>query len=155
MKSETKNSKSELIFYNPRILDSDANPYRPIKELTRVGIFRAIDLIVKTRQRNYNRNVFLKIKEIKDCVKTLQNDQPVTQECLLIIRLEGKLVPFSKVMVRSVYQELQKENVYNESYKQKCETTVKDTLGGGGELTIFLHWGVLLYGLYIDPFWNF
>ena len=26
-----------------------------------------------------------------------------------------------------MYQELQKESVYSESYKQKCETTVKDT----------------------------
>ena len=30
-------------------------------------------------------------------------------------------------MVRSVYQELQKESVYSESYKQKRETTAKDT----------------------------
>ena len=49
---------------------------------------------------NYNmKNVFLKIKKIKDLVKTLQNDQPVTEECPLKIRSEGKLVPFSKVMV--------------------------------------------------------
>ena len=87
----------------------------------------------------------MKIKEIKDCVKTLQNDQPVTQECLLIIRLEGKLVPFSKVMVRSVYQELQKESVYNESYKQKCETTVKDTLGGGGGDSRYFRTGVCYF----------
>ena len=60
-------------------------------------------------------------------MKSLQNDQPVTEDCLLKISLEGKLVPFSKVMVRSMYQELQKERVYNESYKQKWETTVKDT----------------------------
>ena len=60
-------------------------------------------------------------------MKTLQNDQLVTEECPLKIRLEGKLVPFSKVMVRSVYQELQKESVYNESYKQEWETTVKYT----------------------------
>ena len=60
-------------------------------------------------------------------MKTLQNDQPVTEECPLKIRLGGKLVPFSKIMVRRVYQELQKESVYNESYKQKWETTVKDT----------------------------
>ena len=119
--------KSELIFYNPRILDGDGNPYKPIKELPRVGIFRARDLIFKTMQKNYNKNAFLKIKEIKDRVKTLQNDQPVTEECPLKIRLEGKLVPFSKVMARSVYQELQKESVYNESYKQKWKTTVKDT----------------------------
>ena len=72
-------------------------------------------------------NVFLKIKEIKGRVKTLQNDQPVKEECPLKIRSEGKLVPFTEIMVRSVYQELQKESVYNESYKQKWETTVKDT----------------------------
>ena len=86
------------------MLDRDGNRYKPIEELTRVGIFRARDLISKTRQKNYNKNVFLKIKEIEDRVKTLQNDQPVTEECPLRIRLEGKLVPFSKVMVKSVYQ---------------------------------------------------
>ena len=102
---------SDLIFYNPRILDGDGNPYKPIKELTRVGIFRAKDLIFKTKQKNYNKNVFLKIKEIKDRVITLQNGQPVTEECLLKIRLKGKLVPFSEVMVRIAYQELQKESV--------------------------------------------
>ena len=119
--------KSEPIFYNPRILDSDGNPYKPIKELTRVGIFRARDLIFKKGQKNYNMNVFLKIKEIKGRVKTLQNEQPVKEECPLKIRLEGKLVPFTEIMVGSVYQELQKESVCNESYKQKWETTVKDT----------------------------
>ena len=61
----------------------------------------------------------MKIKEIEEHVKTLQNDQPVTEECPLKIRSEGKLVPFPKVMVRSVYQELY--------YKQKRGTTVKDT----------------------------
>ena len=103
--------KSELSFYNPRILDGDGNPYKSIEELTRVRIFRARDLIFKTKQKNYNKNVFLKIKEIKDRMKSLQNDQPVTEECPLKISLEGKLVPFWKEMVRSVYQELQKERV--------------------------------------------
>ena len=42
-------------------------------------------------------------------------------------KVRRKLVPFSKGMVRSVYQELQKESVYNETYKHKWETTVKDT----------------------------
>ena len=112
-----------------------------MKELTRVGIFQAIDLIFKTRRKNYtcNRNVFLKIKEIKECVKTLQNDQPVTEGCLLKIRLEGKLVPFSKVIVRSMYQKLQKESVYNESYKQKWETTVKDTPICWNEIWSIIH----------------
>ena len=53
-------------------------------------------------------------------MKTSQNEQPVKEQCPLKIRLEEKLVP-------SVYQELQKESVCNESYKQKWERTVKDT----------------------------
>ena len=53
--------KSELIFYNLRILDSDDNPYKPIKELTRVGILRARDLIFKKGQKNSNKNAFLKM----------------------------------------------------------------------------------------------
>ena len=63
-------------------------------------------------------NVLLKIKEIKGQVKTLRNEQLVKEECPLKIRLEGKLVPFTEIMVRSVYQEVQKESVYNESCKQ-------------------------------------
>ena len=54
-------------------------------------------------------NVFLKINKIKGRVKTLQNEQPVKEECPLKIRLEGKLVPFTAIMVGSVYQELQKK----------------------------------------------
>ena len=72
-------------------------------------------------------NVFLKIIEIKGRVKTLQNDQPIKEGCPLKIRLEGTLVPFTEMMVESVYQELQKESVYSKSYKQKWKTTVKDT----------------------------
>ena len=56
--------KNELIFYNPRILDSDGNPYKPMRDLTRVGIFLVRDLIFKKGQKNYSGNVFLKIKEI-------------------------------------------------------------------------------------------
>ena len=120
--------KNELIFYNPRILNSDGNPYKPIRELTRVGIFRVRDLIFKKRQKSYNRNVFLKIKEIKRCVKTIQNNQPDPDKYPLKIRLGGNLIPFSKIVVESVYKELQKESLYNESYKRKWETILKDSL---------------------------
>ena len=120
--------KNELIFYNPRILNSDGNPYKPIRELTRVGIFRVRDLIFKKGQKSYNRNVFLKIKEIKRCVKTIQNNQPDPDKYPLKIRLGGNLIPFSKIVVESVYKELQKESLYNESYKRKWETILKDSL---------------------------
>ena len=113
MKSEMKNSKkNEIIFCNPRILDSDGNPYKRIRELTIVGIFRVRDLIFKKGQKNYARNVFLKIKEIKRCVKAIQNHQPVPDEYLLKIRLGGNLISFSKIVVGSVYKELQKESLY-------------------------------------------
>ena len=61
-------------------------------------------------------------------MKTLQNDQPVPDEYLLKIRLRGNLVPFSEVVVRSVYKELRKRSFYNESYKKKWETTLNDSL---------------------------
>ena len=57
MKSERKNSKKLTHFYNRRILDSDGNPCKPIRELTKVGIFRVRDLIFKKGQRNYQMNV--------------------------------------------------------------------------------------------------
>ena len=57
MKSERKNSKNLTHFCNRRMLDSDCNPYKPIRELTKVGIFRVRDLIFKKGQRNYQMNV--------------------------------------------------------------------------------------------------
>ena len=97
MKSEMKNSKkNELVFYNARILDSNGNPYKPIRELTRVGIFRVRNLIFKKGQKNYNRNVFVKIKQNKRCVKTIQNHQPVPDDYRLKIRAGGHWIPFSK-----------------------------------------------------------
>ena len=81
--------KNELIFYNPRILDSDSNPYKPIRKLTGIGIFRVRDLIFKKGQKNYIRSIFLKIKEIKYLVKAIQNHQPVSDEYPLKIRLGG------------------------------------------------------------------
>ena len=88
MKSETKKRKKVNTFFITPEFSSDGNPHKPIKELTRVGIFRARDLIFKKGQKNYNKNVFMKIKEIKGRVKTLQNDQSITKECPLKIRLE-------------------------------------------------------------------
>ena len=78
--------KMNSFFYNPRILGSDGNLYKPIEKLSRVGIFRVRDLIFKKGRKNYNRNVFLKIKENKGRVKTLQNDQPVPDGYPLKIR---------------------------------------------------------------------
>ena len=99
-----------------------------MRELTRLGIFRVRDLIFKKGQKNYSRNVFLKTKEIKRCAKTIQNHQPLPDEYPFKIRLGGNLIPFSKIVVGSVIKELQKESLYNESYKQKWETTLKDSL---------------------------
>ena len=100
----------------------------PMTELTRVEIFRVRDLIFRKGLKNYSRNVFLKIKEIKCCVKTMQNHQSVPDKYPLKIRLGGTLIPFSEIAVGSVYKELQKESLYNESYKQKRETTLEDSL---------------------------
>ena len=120
--------KTELISFNPRILDSDGSPCEPIRELSRVGIFWVRDLIFKKGQKSYNRNIFLKIKKIKLCVKIIQNNQPHLDEYPLKIRLGGNLIPFSKIVIGSVYKKLPKESLYNESYKQKWETTLKDSL---------------------------
>ena len=50
--------KNELIFYNPRMLDNDGNPYKPIRDLTRAGIFRVRDLIFKKGQKNFTVGMF-------------------------------------------------------------------------------------------------
>ena len=61
---EEEQLMEEHIFGNPRILDSIGKPYKTIKELARVDIFRVRDLSFKPGRRNYNK-VFNSIKEIK------------------------------------------------------------------------------------------
>ena len=80
-----------------------------MRELTRAGIFRVRDLIFRKGQNDYSRNVFLKIKEIKRCVKTIQNHQPVPDKYPLKIRLGGNLIACSNIVVGSVYKELKKK----------------------------------------------
>ena len=48
----------EHIYGNPRILDSSGKPYKIIKELARVDIFRVRDLSFKPRRKNCNKKVF-------------------------------------------------------------------------------------------------
>ena len=52
----------EHIFGNPRILDSSGKPYKTIKELARVDIFRVRDLSFKPGRKNYNKKVFNSMK---------------------------------------------------------------------------------------------
>ena len=57
--------EEEHIFGNPRILESSGKPYRTIKELARVHIFRVRDLSFNLGRKNYNKKVFNSIKEIE------------------------------------------------------------------------------------------
>ena len=102
-------------FYNPRILDRDGNPYKPVKELTRVGIFRVRDLAFRKGKgyKNYTKTVYFKIKEIKDSLDYAQGSQNKTGKPLFKIWLEGEWNPFCGIVVRNIYNELQKEMASN------------------------------------------
>ena len=55
---EEEQLMEEHIFGNPRILDSNGKPYKTVKELARVAIFRVRDLSFKLCRKNYNKKVF-------------------------------------------------------------------------------------------------
>ena len=55
---EEEKLMEEHIFGNPRILDSSGKPYKTVKELARVDIFRVRDLSFKLGRKNYNKKVF-------------------------------------------------------------------------------------------------
>ena len=61
---EEEQLMEEHIFSNPRILDSSGKPYKIIKELAKVDIFRVRDLSFKPGRKIYNKKVFNSIKEI-------------------------------------------------------------------------------------------
>ena len=70
---EEEHLMEEHIFGNPRILDSGGKPYKIIKELTRVDMFRVRDLSFKPCRKNYNKKVFNSIKEIKEHLPVLSS----------------------------------------------------------------------------------
>ena len=71
---EEEQLMEEHIFGNPRILDSSGKPYKTIKELARVDIFRMRDLSFKPGRKNYNKKVFNSIKEIKNICLSYQGN---------------------------------------------------------------------------------
>ena len=48
----------EHIFCNPRIVDSNGYPYKPMKDLIRLGIFRVRDLSFKSGTKKFNKKSF-------------------------------------------------------------------------------------------------
>ena len=71
---EEEQLMEEHIFCNPRILDSGGKPYKIIKELAKVDIFRVRDLSFKPGRKNYNNKVFNSIKEIKKHLSVLSSN---------------------------------------------------------------------------------
>ena len=64
--------EEEHIFGNSRILDSNGKPYKIIKKLAKVNIFRARDLSFKPGRKNCNK-VFNSMKEIKKHLSVLSS----------------------------------------------------------------------------------
>ena len=70
---EEEQLMEEHIFGNPRMLDSGGEPYKTIKELASVHIFRVRDLSFKQGMKNCNKKVFNSINEIKKHLPVLSS----------------------------------------------------------------------------------
>ena len=90
---EEEQLMEEHIFGNPRILASSGKPYKIIKELAKVDIFRARDLSFKPGRKSYNKKVFNSIKEIKKHLSALSSQ--LSQENNL---------PFNIILNKREYQ---------------------------------------------------
>ena len=63
----------EHIFGNPRIVDSNGYPYKPLKDLIRLGIFKVRDLSFKSGTKKFNKKVFNAVREIRKHIPSQSN----------------------------------------------------------------------------------
>ena len=115
----------ELLFYNPRILDTEGKPYLPDEALKRIGIFRVKDLRFK-KGKHFNKKVFHRIKEIKSTLNITPTNQPAGNESSFTIKLNEKWIPFEQLKVRDVYRTNHTQYKYKENYKEKWKIILND-----------------------------
>ena len=117
----------EHIFGNPRIVDSNGYPYKPEKDLIRLGIFRVRDLSFKSGTKKFNKKVFNAIREIRKRVPSQSNLPNTGSENPLKIQLGKKLIRFQNLKLKDLYQELQSQGKLNEAYGDKWEQILNCT----------------------------
>ena len=117
----------EHIFGNPIIVDSNGYPYKPMKDLIRLGIFRVRDLFFKSGTKKFNKKVFIAIREIKKHVPSQSNLPNTGSENPLKIQLGKKLIPFQNLNLKDIYLELQSQEKINEAYRDKWEQILNCT----------------------------
>ena len=104
---EKEQLMEEHIFGNPRIRDSSGKPYKIIKDLARGNIFRLRDLSFKSGRKNYNKKVFISIKEIKKPLPLLssqlsqENNLPFNKKRISIDRIRQKDIYIKYSLLRS------------------------------------------------------
>ena len=99
----------EHIFGNPRIVDSNGYPYKPMKDLIRLGIFRARDLSFKSGTKKFNKKVLNAIREIRKHVPNQSNLPNTGSENPLKIQLGKKVIPFQNLKPKDLYLDLQSQ----------------------------------------------
>ena len=117
----------EHIFGNPRIVDSNGYPYKPMKDLIGLGIFRARDLSFKSGTKKFNKKVFNAIRKIRKHVPSQSNLPNTGSENPLKIQLGKKLIPFQNLNLKDIYLELQSQEKINEAYRDKWEQILNCT----------------------------
>ena len=117
----------EYIFGNPRIVDSNVYPYKPMTDLIRLSIFRVRDLSFKPGSKKFNKKVFSAVREIRKHVPRQSNLPNTGSENPLKIQLGKKLTPFQNLKLKDLYLELQSQEKINEAYKDKWEQILNCT----------------------------
>ena len=124
---EEEQLMEEHIFGNPRILDSGGKPYKIMKELGRVDIFRVRDLSFKPGRKNYNKKVFNSIKEIKKHLPVLSSQLSQENNLPINIILNKKRISIDRIKQKDIYIELKSFEKFNDIYKQKWESILTNT----------------------------
>ena len=127
------------IFGNPRILDSGGKPYKIMKELARVDIFRVRDLSFKPGRKNYNKKVLNSIKEIKKHPPVLSSQLSQENNLPINIILNKKRISIDRIKQKDIYIELKPFEKFNDIYKQKWESILNNTS---------LNWSVVWTNIY-------
>ena len=117
----------EHIFGNPMILDSGGKPYRIIKELARVDIFRVRVLSFKPGRKTYNKKVFNSIKEIKKHLPVLSSQLSQENNLPFNIILNKKRISIDRIKQKDIYIEVQSLEKFDDIYKQKWESILNNT----------------------------
>ena len=117
----------EHIFGNPRILDGGGKPYKTMKELARVDIFRVRDLSFKPGRKIYNKKVFNSIRDIKKHRPILSSQLSQENNLPFNIVLNKKIISSDRIKQKDIYIEVQSLEKFNDIYKQKWESTLNNT----------------------------